>query len=312
MDPDTSSLRIKRAVWAALVGNGIIALMKFIIAIFTNSSALLAEGFHSVADTGNQAFLLLGFKLSARPPDSGHPFGYGKERYFWPFIVAISMFTIGAVLSINEGISKILNPQPLKNAGLGYLILGLSVLFESYPLYLAFQALKKTIKKRGIIRALRESKTPSIFIVLFEDSAAIFGISIAFFGIFAASLTRNSIYDGVASILIGVTLAIVALFLSYETKSLLIGEGVSDEDFDTIKKVIVTVPEVSEVIDILTMHLGPEDILVNLNINFVDNLTTDEVEEAIDKVERAIQEELPTVKRIFVEAESIRRVPKRR
>jgi len=311
MDPP-SHRPIRRAVWAALLGNGSIAVMKFIVALLINSSALLAEGFHSVADTGNQALLLLGFKLSAKPSDAEHPFGHGKEGYFWPFVVAISMFTVGAVLSINEGIKKIMYPHPITNARWGYLVLALSFLFESYPLFLAFQVLKGQMKRRGVIRALCESKTPSVFIVLFEDSAALFGICIAFLGIMAASLTHNAIYDGIASIVIGVTLAVVALFLSYETKSLLIGEGVSQENLQKIKRAIATVPEVGEALDILTMHLGPEDILVNLNINFVDDLTTDQVEEAIDKVERAIQAELPAVKRIFVEAESLRRVPRRR
>ncbi len=307
----SSVLKTKRAVVAALVGNGLIALMKFTIAIFINSSALFAEGFHSLADTCNQAFLLLGFRLSAKPPDRSHPFGYSKEGYFWAFVVSISIFTIGAVFSVHEGITKILHPQLLRHQGWGYLILALSLFFESYSWSLAFRGLKGAIKKHGIIRTIRESKSPAILVVFLEDSAAIFGLAIAFLGIYLSSTTGNSTFDGAASVIIGVILALVAFLLSFETKSLLIGEGVSDEDMEKIKGAIASVPEVKEVMDILTMHLGPDDILVNLNINFVDELNTDQVEEAIDKVENAIQEKLPAVKRIFVEAESIKRVPRR-
>lgn len=311
MDP-VSGFKTKRAVIAALVGNSIIALMKFAVAIFINSSALLAEGFHSLADTGNQAFLFLGLKLSSRPADRSHPFGYSKERYFWAFVVSISIFTIGAVFSVHEGITKILHPQPLRHQGWGYLVLALSVIFESYSWSLAFRELKGTIRKRGIFRTIHESKSPAIITIFLEDTAAFFGLSIAFLGIFLSSLTGNPIFDGAASIIIGITLALVALLLSYETKSLLIGEGVSEENLKKIKGAIATVPEVKEVMDILTMHLGPDDILVNLNINFVNGLNTDQVEEAIDKVERAIQEKLPAVKRIFVEAESTKRAPRRK
>jgi cation diffusion facilitator family transporter len=302
--------RTKRAVIAALAANILIALMKFTVAVFINSSALLAEGFHSLADTSNQALLLLGLKLSTRPPDRSHPFGYGKERYFWAFVVSISIFIMGSAFSIHEGIVKIIHPDPLKHQGWGYLVILLSSLFDGYSWRIAFQALKGTIKRRGVFRTIRESKAPAIFIIFLEDSAALFGLSIALGGILLASITENPVFDGAASIIIGIILALVALVLFYETKSLLIGEGVSETDLRKIRSCIATVPEVKEVVNILTMHLGPDDILVNLDINFVDDLSTDQIEEAIDRVEQAIQEHLPAVKKIFVEAESLKKTPK--
>jgi cation diffusion facilitator family transporter len=311
-DLRASAFRTKKAVLAALAANIIIALMKFSAAIFVNSAALLAEGFHSLADTVNQAFLLLGIRLSAKPPDSRHPFGYGRERYVWAFVVSLSIFIIGAVLSVHEGITKIIHPEPLRQPGWGILVLALSFFFDSYSWRIAFREMRVTIKRRGIFRAVRESKAPAIFIIFLEDSAAIFGLCIALGGILLTYLTGHPVFDGVASIIIGIILASVALVLFYETKSLLIGEGVSRADMRRIKEAIATVAEVKEAVNILTMHLGPEDILVNLDINFANGLSTDQVEQAIDKVEQAIRKELPAVKKIFVEAESLKRATRRR
>jgi cation diffusion facilitator family transporter len=311
-DSTTTAFRTKRAVITALAANCVIALMKFTAAVIVNSSGLLAEGFHSLADTGNQAFLLLGIRLSARPADRRHPFGHARERYFWAFVVSLSIFVIGAVFSVNEGITKILHIEPLRHPCWGYLVLVLSFIFDSYSWRIAFQELRGTIKKQGLIRTIRESKAPAIPIILLEDSAAIFGLIIAFGGILFTCLTANPVFDGAASIIIGIILALVALILFYETKSLLIGEGVSEVDMRKIKEAIATVPEVKEVVNILTMHLGPEDVLVNLDINFANGLSTDQVEEAIDKVEREIQKELPAVKKIFVEAESLKKAPRKR
>jgi cation diffusion facilitator family transporter len=308
----TLAFRTKRAVIVALTANILIALMKFIVAVFINSSALLAEGFHSLADTINQAFLLLGIRLGARPADRSHPFGHGKERYLWSFVVSLSLFIIGAVFSIHEGFTKILHPEPLRRAVWGYLVLTLSFLLDGFSWRIAFRELRGTMKQRGVFRTIRESKAPALFIIFMEDSAAIFGLAIAFGGILLTSLTGNPVFDGAASVIIGIILSLVALLLFYETKSLLIGEGVSAIDLRKIKAAIAKVPEVREVVNILTMHLGPEDILVNLDINFANGLSTDQVEEAIDKVEREIRKELPAVKKIFVEAESLKRITKKK
>jgi cation diffusion facilitator family transporter len=312
-DVRATAFRTKKAVIAALLANILIALTKFAVAIFINSSALLAEGFHSLADTVNQAFLLLGIRLGNRPPDRRHPFGHARERYLWAFVVSLSIFIIGAVLSVNEGITKILHLEPLRQPGWGILVLAFCLFFEGYSWRIAFREMRGTIKRRGIFRAVRESKSPAIFIIFLEDSAAIFGLVIAFAGILLTSLTKQSFFDGTASIVIGIILALVALVLFYETKSLLIGEGVSAADMKRIKAAIATVAEVKEVVNILTMHLGPEEILVNLDINFANGLSTDQVEQAIDQVEQTIRKELPTVKKISVEAESLKgAMPRRR
>jgi cation diffusion facilitator family transporter len=305
-DPKTAT-GTKQAVLVALAANIAIALMKFIAAFFINSAALLAEAFHSLADTSNQAFLLLGIRLSAKPADRAHPFGHGKERYVWAFVVSLSIFIIGAVLSIHEGITKIIHPEPLRAPGWGYLVLCLSFFFDSYSWRIAFRALRGKIKKQGFLGSFRASKSPALFIIFLEDSAAIVGLAVALVGILLSALTGAAVFDGAASVVIGMILTLVAVFLFYETKSLLIGEGVSGTDLRKIKQAIATVPEVKEIVNILTMHLGPEDILVNLDINFANGLSTDEVEAAIDRVEQAIRKEVPAVKKIFVEAESRKR-----
>ena len=303
----TAAIRTKQAVLIALAANIVIAFMKFLVAVFINSAALLAEGFHSLADTSNQAFILLGIRLSAKPADRSHPFGHGKERYIWAFVVSLSIFIIGAVLSIHEGITKIIHPEPLRAPGWGYLVLALSFFFDTFSWRIAFRQLRGQIKKQGFLRSFHVSKSPALFIILLEDSAAIVGLAVAFGGILLSALTGEPVFDGAASIIIGMILTLIAVLLFYETKSLLIGEAVSRTDLRKIKAAIATVPEAKEIVNILTMHLGPEDILVNLDINFANGLSTDEVEAAIDRVEQAIRKELPAVKKIFVEAESRKR-----
>lgn len=303
-DSAQSSLRVIRL---ALFANLAIALIKFATAYITDSSALLAEAVHSLADGANQGLLLVGIKLSRRPPDPEHPFGHGKERYFWAFVVSLFIFVLGGVVSVYEGIHRMKDLTPLSRTLWGYGVILSAAFFESLALRAAFANMKPSIRRKGLFWALRESKTPGIFIAFLEDSAALLGLFLAFLGLLLTQITGNPVFDGLASVAIGVLLGFIALFISFETKSLLIGEAVSQEELERIKKAIKSVPEVQEVIDVLTMHLGPDDVLVNLNINFVDGLTTDQVEEAIDKVEKAVQEVVPSVKRIFVEAESPRR-----
>ncbi len=306
-----SAAGCQRVVRAAFLANFLIAVTKFAVAVLTGSTALLAEGFHSLADTANQLFLLLGLKLSRRPPDQKHPFGYGKEGYFWAFVVSISILVVGATFSIYEGIAKILRPTSLSHEEWAYLVLFLSGMFEFYAWRMALGELRPLIKKQGVFGAIRESKAPATFIVFLEDTSAMIGLLMAFVGILLSNLLERPIFDGIASVAIGGLLAVVALVVSYETRSLLIGEAISPEELKRLREAIAKVPEVQEVMDVLTMHLAPDDVLVNLNINFADDLTTDQVEEAIDRVERAVQQALPSVKRIFVEAESLRKVPAR-
>jgi cation diffusion facilitator family transporter len=294
----------RKAVLAALVGNGAIALTKFLMAALSGSTAMLAEALHSVADTGNQALLLVGLKLSRKPPDAEHPFGYGKERFFWAFVVAMTMFIIGSVVSIWQGILRIIDPHPIHHANLTYIVLGLSALFESYPWYVAFRQMRGPMREKGLFRAIRETKRLSVLTVLLEDSAAMVGLAIAAAGILASRLAGTTVYDGIASIVIGLVLFGVAALLAYETKSLLIGESVTRENYARIHAAIRSIPQVEQILDLLTMHMGPDDILVNVNVLFRDDLTTDEVEQAVDDIESAVREAVPHVRRIFVEPDT--------
>jgi len=304
---DEGQSRSSHVVRIALLTNVIIVLMKAGAAIFTGSSVLLAEAFHSAADTSNEVLLLLGIRLSRRPPDREHPFGYGKEGYFWGFVVSILIFGIGAGLSAFEGIHKILRPHPLSHIWVGYLVLGISALCDFISWRVAFKEFKPLIQRLGFFGAIKKSKTPAIFIVLLEDTAGLLGVILAFLALSLSQIFENVVFDGLGSIGIGVLLGFVAFLVSRETKSLLIGEAVSEDDLKKIREAIKRVPEVQEVLELLTMHLGPDEVLVNVNVNFIDGLNTDQVEEAIDKVEKAIRGVLPSVKQVFVEAESLRR-----
>lgn len=295
-----------KAIWAAFIVNTVISTVKFVAAFLTGSSAMLAESFHSLADTGNQVLLLLGLRLSGRPPDVQHPFGYGKERFFWAFVVAISMFAVGATFSVYEGIKGFFYPHQLVNPTLNYIILGLGVFLESIALRIAYREFNAT-RKFGIWRSLREAKDPALLTVLFEDSAALVGIVLALAGIYLTQITGNGLYDSAASVTIGLMLAGIAFFLARETKGLLIGESASEEDRTKILHAVCSVPEVSESIECLTMHIGPEEILVNLSVNFCDGLNTDQVEQAIDRIEREIKKAVPMVGRIFIEADTLLR-----
>lgn len=301
-DPSRADSKV---VSLALISNLAVSCCKFLVAYLTGSSALLAEGFHSLADSSNQVALLFGAKLSRRPPDREHPFGHGKDRYVWAFVASILIFIVGALFSVLEGLEKLQTPNGLFRTELAYLVIGISALFESFSLRAAFSALRPFIKTRGILRALRESKSPGIFVTFLEDSAALLGLCLAFTGVLLTDLTGNPAFDGLASIGIGGLLGVIALFISYETRSLIIGEGLSQEELTELKRAILKVPEVKEVLELLTMYLGPDEILVNVSVNFIDGLDTDRLEEAIDKVKRAIEETLPSVKKVFVEAESL-------
>ncbi len=287
--------------------------MKFIAAFFSGSSAMLAESFHSTADSGNQIMMLLGISRSKKTPDEAHPFGYGKEQYFWAFVVAVSIFFVGAALSIYEGIHKIIHPEPITTVWLSFVVLGLSVILEAYPWWVAVSAAKKVKEGTGImsyISMAKRSKNPTVMVVLFEDTAALLGILVALTGINISYYTHTPIIDGITSVIIGIILLAVALFLARETKELLIGESATKEDRDKMYQAISTIPEVVRCGDLITMHLGPDDILVNLDIEFKDELSTDEIERAIDKIETNLKEAVPAVKKIYIEAEALKREQK--
>ncbi len=297
----------KKVIYTALVGNGLIAVTKFIASIMTGSSAMLSEAIHSVVDTGNQGLLLFGIKRSKRPPDSNHPFGYGMELYFWTFVVAILIFAVGAGLSLYEGIHKIQHPVEIQKPVINYVVLLLAMVFEGFAWYVAFDEFRRIKGKLGYFEAVRRSKDPTVFTVLFEDSAAMLGLIVAFLGIAGATTLGVPELDGLASCTIGVILALTAMLLAYESKSLLIGERAQVEVIGGIRQVILKRPEIIAVNEVLTMHMGPKDVLLNISVDFDDRVTSVQVEDAISDMETQIKERYAEVSRVFIEAQSWQR-----
>ncbi len=293
----------RKVIFAALAGNSLIAVTKLGAAALTGSSAMLSEGIHSIVDTGNQVLLLLGLSRSRRLPDPQHPYGYGKEIYFWSFVVAILIFGVGAGVSIFEGIKHIQHPEPMVNVRVNYLVLGLAFLFEGAAWFFAFKEFSKVKGKMGLLQAVRESKDPSTFVVLFEDSAAMAGIIVAFVGIGLSQMTGLYLFDGAASVVIGLILAGTAWLLAVETKDLLIGEAASPATIASVRQLAVQVPGVEKVNEVLTLHMGPEYILLNMSLDFADDCTAEHIEDEIAQLTRAIKNEWPLVKKVFVEAE---------
>ena len=293
----------KAVILAALVGNALIAVTKFAAATITGSSAMLSEGIHSVVDTGNQVLLLWGLKQARRPPDEKYPFGHGKEIYFWSFVVAILIFSVGAGVSVYEGVHQIMAPEPIENAYVNYIVLALAMVFEGAAWYFALTEFRKVKGKWGFIEAVHRGKDPSMFVVLFEDSAAMLGLLLAFSGVLLAQVTGIVIFDGVASILIGLILAGTAIWLAYETKSLLIGERANEHVIADIRQIVLNHAEVNHVNEALTMHMGPDFILLNLSVDFNDDAAAPDIELAVAEIDAKIKQAYPEVQRIFIEAE---------
>ncbi|MDX6749036.1 cation diffusion facilitator family transporter [Geminicoccaceae bacterium 1502E] len=297
----------KKVVYAALVGNALIAVTKFVAAAWTGSSAMLSEGIHSLVDTGNQGLLLYGMRRAARPADREHPFGHAQELYFWAFVVAILIFALGGGISIYEGIAKIREPHAVEAVHVSYIVLGLAFLFEAAALWAAWRAFQRTRRGRGMMEALRGSKDPAIFTVLVEDAAALMGLVIAFIGIFLGQLLDEPRLDGVASVAIGCLLVATAVFLARETRSLLTGEAASNEVIAGLREVMNEHPGITGSREVMTMHLGPEEVLVAANLGFAPSLDAGEVEETVAGLERRIREAFPQVRHLFIEAQALRR-----
>ena len=295
----------KKTIYAAMAANFAIAVTKFFAASVTGSSAMLSEGIHSVVDTGNELLLLLGIKLSKRPADDSHPFGYGQELYFWTLIVSLFIFAIGGGMSIYEGINHVRHPEPLTDPFWSYAVLGFAVVFEGYSWNVALQEFLATKTEDSFWDAIRASKDPTIFTILFEDTAALIGLFVAFAGVFSGHLLGNVYLDGVASIIIGVILCGVALLLAAESKGLLIGEGADAQTVAGIRKITNDDPAVDKVLKVLTLHFGPKEILLNLEIKFVKDLATEELAVAVERLEKSINGQYSEVKNIFIEAKSI-------
>lgn len=295
----------KKVIYAALVGNGLIAITKFGASAVTGSSAMLSEAIHSVVDTGNQVLLLFGMNRAAKPANTKHPFGYGMELYFWSFVVAILLFSLGAGLSIAEGIDKLRNPHEVSNPLVNYIVLGCAMIFEGFAWAVAFKEFNKRRGNRGFWTAVKRSKDPAVFVVLFEDTAAMLGLITAFIGIAISVHFNDSRFDAMASLAIGFILAITAIFLVIECKGLLIGEGASPAVVSGVEKIIETQPGILASNEVLTMHFGPEDVLLNVSLDFADELSSAEVEAAISDLESKIKSAYPEIRRIFIEAQSI-------
>ena len=294
----------KKVIYAALVGNFLIAVTKFVAASITRSSAMLSEGIHSLVDTGNQVLLLHGIRRAKQPPDAHFPFGHGKEIYFWSFIVAILIFAVGAGVSVYEGLRHLRHPEPMESPYVNYIVLGLAVLFEGVAWFIAWRAFRVAKGQRGYFRAVHEVKDPTLFVVLFEDSAALAGLFVAFLGVLLTDLTGNLLFDGMASILIGMILGATAIWLAYETKSLLIGESADPEVSSRIREIAEAYPEINRVNEVLTLHMGPEYILVNMSVDYLDTATAEQIETITAEMTRRLKSELPRVKRVFAEAEA--------
>ncbi|MDH5749305.1 MAG: cation diffusion facilitator family transporter [Rhodospirillales bacterium] len=295
----------KKVIFAALAGNSLIAITKFAAAAYTGSSAMLSEAIHSLVDTGNQGLLLYGLKRAARPADRAHSFGYGMELYFWTFVVAILIFAVGAGVSMYEGVIKVLNPHPVSSPHINYIVLGVSMIFEAGAWWIAYKEFQTRRGGLSLLAAVRRSKDPAVFTVLFEDSAAMLGLIAAFAGIALADALEIPELDGAASIVIGLILAFTAAFLAYESKALLIGESAQPEVITGVREIIGAHPGILAVNELLTMHLGPEDILLNLSVDFDGALDSDAVEAAVSGLERRIKETYPEITRIFIEAQAI-------
>ncbi len=294
----------KKVIFAALAGNALIAVTKFVAAAMTGSSAMLSEGIHSLVDTGNQLLLLYGMRQARKPPDRRFPFGHGKEIYFWSFVVAILIFAVGAGVSIFEGISHLRHPQLLENPLVNYLVLGLAMAFEGAAWFFALTEFSKSKGKWGYVEAVRRGKDPTLFVVLFEDSAAMLGLVVALLGVGLTHWTGLPWFDGIASIVIGLILGGTAVWLAYETKGLLIGESANERVVEGIRGIARDFPQVAHVNEVLTMHMGPDFVLVNLSIDFRDDLSAGELEQVIATLDGRIKAAFPEVKRVFVEAEA--------
>ena len=294
----------KKVIYAALAGNSLIAISKFWAAAYTGSSAMFSEAIHSVVDTGNQWLLLYGLKRSKRPADTTHPFGYGMEVYFWSFVVAILIFGLGAGISINEGIAKVKNPHPVNDPFVNYIVIGFSVVFEALAFSFAYKEFYKSKGSQNWIKAVRASKDPAIFTVLFEDFAALVGLLVAGIAIYLGDILNMPVLDGIASIVIGLILAVTASCLAFECKGLLMGESASEAVLTGIKDIVKNESQVLHINEILTMHLGPHDILLNLSLDFKDELSSGNVEETISKLELGIKSKFPEIKRVFIEAQN--------
>jgi cation diffusion facilitator family transporter len=290
-----------RAIVAAFFANLGIAVAKFIGFVFTGSASMLAESIHSVADTGNQGLLLLGGRRARKAPDEEHPFGYGRERYFWAFVVALVLFSLGSLFAIFEGIEKIRHPHELESIEWAIGILLVAIVLEAFSFR---TAVKESNTARGSIplrQFIRRAKAPELPVVLLEDFGAMVGLVLAMAAVVVSKATGDAVWDGVGTLSIGILLGIIAIVLAVEMKSLLIGEGATAADLRAIEAAILASPGAERIIHLRTQHLGPEELLVGAKVQFRPGLTVAELAEAIDDVEQRVREVVPIARPFYVE-----------
>lgn len=303
MSAEISKSRL--AIYAAIAGNVSIAITKFIAAALTGSSAMLSEAIHSVVDTGNGWLILLGVRKSRKPPDSDHPFGHGHELYFWTLIVGVLIFAVGGGMSMYEGIIHILHPSMSENPAWSYSVLGVAAVFEGTTWFFGWKAFSAERGRKGVLETIHETKDPSSFTVLLEDSAALLGLVFAFLGIFFGRLLGLPYLDGVASVVIGLLLCGVAVLMVYESKGLLIGEGLDHQSLRSIEALVDADPAVERVSHLHSMYLGPHEVLLTIELRFRSEISALEVRHAVRRLKETIQSQHPDVSRVFFGAESL-------
>jgi cation diffusion facilitator family transporter len=294
----------KIVVYAALAGTLLVAITKGIAAAWTGSSSMLAEAVHSLVDTGNEVLLLYGMRRAARPPDASHPLGYGRELYFWSFVVAVLIFALGAGVSIFEGVGHVRDPAPVTDPHVNYVVLGFAFLFEGGSWLVSLRQFRAAKGELGYFEAFRRSKDPPSFMVLFEDTAALIGIALAALGTYASASLGEPALDGVASILIGVVLALTSMLLARESKSLLIGERAERGLGEAILRIATAEPGVQGANGVITMQMAPDQIVAALSADFVDTLTARDVENLVVAIERKVRAHHPEVVTLFVKPQS--------
>ena len=267
---------------------------------------MLSEGIHSLVDTSNGLLLLHGIKQSQKEPDSKHPFGYGMEVYFWSFIVALLVFALGGGVAIYEGIHHLISPKEVGNPLWNYVVLSLSIVFEGFALFFALKSFKKSRGKLGFIESIEKSKDAATFAIIIEDAAALIGLAIALAGVILGHITGNPYYDAIASILIGLLLCSVAIFLAKESKSLLVGEGIKSDDLKEVESILDNHDHVNQFDVPRTLHFGPSSALLALDIHFKDHLTTDEIEITTIEIERQIKNRKPYIDKIYIESKALK------
>lgn len=295
-----------RVVYASLTVNVAILVAKGAAAALTGSSAMLAECFHSAVDTGNSVLLLRGMRLSREPADEAHPFGHGKVLYFWTFVVAVSMFAVGGVMSIYEGIQHLIHPEPIRAAIWAYVVLGISASFSTVSLVIALREVNLRRGDLSLLRFIRRSKDPTVFTVVLEDIGDVAGELTAMLMIFLTTKLGIPYFDGIGSILIGLAMISVSWLLADESRGLLIGESADNEQVEAIRKLVSADPAVDRVGQLLTMQLGPENVLLNLEVEFHPQGSIEALEQTIDRITRKIQDGHPSVKHVYLEAASLK------